>query len=298
MPRDREHIHTDFMDRQAAENAKSGTARGIFALIGVVALVGLGFGGFQAFQFFSNFETNSYKRNVSVNLKDPKLEAGKAIVSVEFKNHNAVDISEPVVDYTIQSSDGKQIAAGQVKVDGTIPAADSRSFDNISLSEVQGQPARLHGDLVTLKVIPNETLPKGFSARFAGAFDNQGTQLISSLESLAKESPKFYGTYIAMGKAYQDVDDWQSALAKYKLAVEAAPENANAHYHLGLALAHERQLPEATAELKKASELNPSDQEIAKTLASFSAAAAPKATEPAAEPEGKHHKKSKHKRSR
>lgn len=295
MPRDREHIETNFMDRQAAENAKSGTAKGIFGLIGVVILVGVGFGGYQAFQFFGNFEVNSYKRNVAVNLKDPKVEGGKAIVSVEFKNHNAVDISNPVVDYTIQSADGKQIAAGQVKVEGTIPAADSRNFDNIALSEVQGQPARMHSDLVTLVVKPNDKLPKGYSARFAGAFDNTGTQLISALEPLATEAPNFEGTYIAMGEVYKETGDWQSALDKYKKAVEVAPDSANAHYHLGVALAHQSQLPEGIAELKKAAELNPSDPEIAKTLASFSAAPAAAPTEPAAEP--KHHKsKSKHKR--
>lgn len=294
MPRDREHIETNFMDRQAAENAKSGTAKGIFGLIGVVVLVGIGFGGFQAIQFFGNFEMNSYKRNVAVNLKEPKVEGGKAIVSVEFKNHNAVDISNPVVDYTIQSSDGKQIAAGQVKVEGTVPAADGRSFDNIALSEVQGQPARMHSDLVSLVVKPNEKLPKGFSARFAGAFDNAGPQLISALEPLATEAPNFEGTYIAMGEAYKEGGDWQSALDKYKKAVEIAPESANAHYHYGVALAHQNQLAEGTAELKKAAELNPSDQEIAKTLASYNSAPAPAAAaEPAAET--KHHK-TKHKK--
>ncbi len=296
MPRDREHIQTNFMDRQAAENAKSGTARSIFMGIGFVALLGFGFAGFQAFQFFSNFDMNSYKRNVSVTLKDPKVVAGKAIVSVEFKNHNAVDISNPLVDYTIANSGGKQLAAGQVKIDGTIPAADSREFENISLSEIQGDPAKLHSDLVNIVVKPNDKLPKGFSARFAGAFDNNGTQLIAALEPLASEAPHFDGTYIALGKAYQDVEDWQSALEKYKKAVEVAPESANAHYHLGVALAHQNQLPEGLIEMKKASELNPSDQTISKTLASFNASSAPAATAPAPA-ETKHHK-GKHKKSR
>jgi len=277
------------MDRQAAENAKSGTAKSIFTGLGLVALVGFGFAGFQAFNFITNFEVNSYKRNISVNLKDPKVVGGKAVVSVEFKNHNAVDISNPVVDYTIQSADGKQIAAGQVKVDGTIPAADSREFENIALSEVQGQPARMHSDLVTLTVVPNPKLPKGFSARFAGAFDNTGTQLIAALEPLATEAPAFGGTYIALGKAYQDQEDWQSALDKYKKAVQMAPENANAHYHLGVAQAHQHQLPDAVASMKKASELDPSDPTIAKTLASYNTAIPAPAAEPAAA-KPKHHK--------
>lgn len=257
------------MDRQASENAREGTTRGIFLGIALVALVGIGFGGVQVFQFFSNFETNQYKRNISITLKEPKVVGGQAQVSVDIKNHNAVDISNPVVDYSIQGSDGKPIATGQVKIDGTVPAADKRSFEQVMLGEVNGQPARMKSDLVTLTVVGNDKLPTGYAARFAGAMERAGSERIEALTPLADEVPGFAGGYIAIGLTYRELEDWPRALEQFKKAVEANAGSANAHYHYGMALAHEKKTAEAVAELKKAHELSPSDLAISKAVTSF-----------------------------
>lgn len=266
----RDHIQTDFMDRQAKENAKSGTARGFGIGLGLVALVGIGFGGVQIFQFFSNFELNQFKRNVAVTLKDPKLANGQALVSVEIKNHNAVQISNPVIKYSISSKENQPLASGEVKIDGAIPAGDKRSFDSISLGDVKGQPARMHSDLVSLVTASDKDLPKGYPARFAGAYEKNGTQLISALEPLVAEVPKFDEGEVALGVAYEGEHDWANAMARYKKAVEINPNNANAHFHLGIALAHEKKMTEAIASLKKAAELNPADKAIVKALTALS----------------------------
>jgi tetratricopeptide (TPR) repeat protein len=258
------------MDRQAAENAKSGTARGFGIGIGLVALIGIGFGATQVFSFFSNFESNQFKRNVAVTLKDPKLAAGKAMVSVEIKNHNAVEISSPVIKYTIASSDNKPLAAGEVKIDGSIPAGDRRSFDQISLAEVSGQPARMHSDLVSIKVGSDKALPKGYPARFAGAFEKNGTDRIAALEPLVNEVKDFADGHVSLGVTYEEQQDWANATKEYKKALEINPNSFNAHYHYGLALAHEQKTPEAIAELKKAAELNPADQSVSKALTALS----------------------------
>jgi len=257
------------MDRQAAENAKSGTTRGFMIGLGVVALVGIAFGGYHAFNFFTNFETNTYKRNVAVTLKDPKVVSGKAQVSVEIKNHNAVDISTPIIHYSIASKENQPLANGEVKLEGSIPAADGREFQNVTLAEVSGQPARMKSDLVSIQVVENAKLPKGFSARFAGAFEKNGNERIAALTPMATEVPGFDGGYIGIGMTYQDNEDWQHALEQYKKAVEVAPESFNAHYHLGVAQAHEKQMPEAIASLKKAAELKPGDETITKALAAL-----------------------------
>jgi hypothetical protein len=277
MPRD--HIQTDFMDRQAAENAKSGTARGFMVGIGIVVLVGIGFGGYHAFQFFSNFESNQFKRNVSVTLKEPKVVGGKAVVSVEMKNHNAIDISSPKIQFAISDKDSKPVASGVVDIDGTVPAADSRTFEQVSLAEIKGQPARMKSDLVSIVPASDKNLPKGFAARFAGAFEQNGPERIEALKPLADEVPNFDAGHIGIGLAYQEQDDWQNALEHYKKAVEIAPNSYNAHYHLGMALAREKKMPEAIAALKKATELNPGDQTISKSLASLTSPAKPAATD-------------------
>jgi Flp pilus assembly protein TadD len=59
-------------------------------------------------------------------------------------------------------------------------------------------------------------------------------------------------------------------MARYKKAVEINPNNANAHFHLGIALAHEKKMTEAIASLKKAAELNPADKAIVKALTALS----------------------------
>lgn len=267
----REHIQTNFMDRQAAENAKSGTARGIFMGIGLVALIGIGFGATQVFQYFSNFESNQFKRNVAVTLKEPKVAGGKALVSVEIKNHNAVEISTPVIKYSISSRENQALASGEVKIDGTIPAADNRIFEQVTLAEVNGQPARLQSDLIHITVGSDKDLPKGFPARFAGAFEKNGAERIAALEALANEVPNFESGHIALGLAYEEEQNWSKALEHFKQAMQINPSSSNAHYHYGLALAHEKKMSEAIAELKKAAELNPSDAAISKALTALTA---------------------------
>ncbi len=268
----KEHIHTDFMDRQAKENAKSGTARGFFIGFGILLLVGVAFGGMQVFSYFSNFETNQFKRNVAVNLKAPKVVGGKAVVSVEIKNANAFDISNPVFTYSIDGKETKVISSGQVKVEGTIPAADRRTFDDVPLGEVTGQPARMHSDLVSLSVNSEaRPLPKGYPARFAGAMHNTGAALISALKPLVEEVPDFESGHIALGLAYQDQDDWANALKEFQEAGKVNPQSANAKYHQAMVYAHENKQKESEELLKKAAELNPSDPAIKKAISTHGA---------------------------
>ncbi len=269
----REHIHTDFMDRQAKENAKSGTARGFFIGFGILALVGVGFGGMQAVNYFSNFESNQFKRNVAINLKSPKVVGGKAVVSVDLKNSNAFDVSNPVFNYSIEGKDNKVISKGQVSVEGIVPAADRRTFDDVPLGEVTGQPARMHSDLVSLTVNSEvRPLPKGYPARFTGAMQNTGAALISALKPLVEEQPEFEAGHIALGLAYQEQEDWANALKEFQRASELNPKSANAKYHEAMVFAHENKQKESEALLRKASDLSPQDPAIQKALSANGAA--------------------------
>jgi tetratricopeptide (TPR) repeat protein len=255
------------MDRQAKENAKSGTTTVVFGFLGIILLVGIGLGGFQVFQFFMNFESNQFKRNVSVSLKAPKVVNGNAVASAFVKNNNANDITNPVINYEIGDKNGATLASGTVKLEGEIPAADGRNFDEVVLGPVTGEPRKLHGDLETVSIKEERPFPKGFPARFAGAFDKTGTALIEALKPMADEVPGFEAAHTAMGIAYQEMDDWGRATEEFKKAIAIAPKSANAQYHLAMALLHEGKTKEADAALKTAQELNPNDQAVKKALA-------------------------------
>ena len=106
MPK-RQQIETNFLEKQAKENSKEGTTRGIMTGLGLLVAVGVAFGGYQAYSFFANFETNQYLRNVAIVLKSSHLKDGKALVTVDVHNSNAFDISNPKFTFDIEGADGK-----------------------------------------------------------------------------------------------------------------------------------------------------------------------------------------------
>lgn len=266
MPRD--HIKSDFMDKQAKENAKDGTGRGVLGVIGLLLLIGVGFGGFKIYEHVAKFDFYMMKRNVSIQLQPPSVRDGKPVVAVEIKNYNACDVSDPVFTYQITSKDDKPVGSGQVELKGTVPMSDSRTFKDVVLGSINGQPAHMTTDLVDMKGTLDKNLPKGFSARFSGAYDDQAN-LVENLKKLETEAPNFDGIHMALGLAYEAREDWPNALEEYKKATASSSSNANAHYHLGLALAHEQKTAEAIEELKRANQLAPDDKTIASSLASY-----------------------------
>lgn len=289
----KERIQTDFFDKQAKENAKPGSGRGMLIVILLLLLGGIGYGGTQMFGYFSHFEFNQLKRNVTIELREPKVDGGKAVVAVTMRNFNACDITNPTFSYSIETKDGKPLASGQAQIEGVVPTGDRRSFENVTLGPVTGQPGRVHADLTGFTGSYDKSFPKGFPARFSAAFENDGDSIIAALAKLEKEAPKYEGIPLSIGIEYEGKEQWAKALDEYKKAEAMAPANANAHYHLGMALAHEKKMGEAIAQLKKASELNPFDKTISQALKSLSASSKPPEEEPqTTEKHSRHHKRS------
>ncbi len=259
-------IETNFLDRQAKENSKEGTARGIMLGIGLLVVVGAAFGGYQIYSFFANFETNQYLRNVAIILKSTHLKDGKALVTVDVHNSNVFDIQNPRFTYDIEGVDGKQIAAGEVQVEGIIPAADRRSFREVSLGAVQGKPKNLHTHLVDVTVDTPDNVPKGFAPRFIDAMEMQGEAQLNELDKLAKEAPNLASVPTAKGIALESAEQWGNAIAAYQQAITASDKYTNAHYRLGLALLHEKKTDEGMKELERASQLSPNDKAIKEAL--------------------------------
>lgn len=267
-------IETDFYERTASSNQSSGLSRVLKRGLLTLVIGGIIFGIVQAVMFFANFKTNQYLRNVSIVFQKPSMTGTQALVNVEIANYNAVDVKNPTFDYVLTGVDGSEFGKGELQIQGVIPAGDMRVFEQIALAKVVGKPSRMKADLKNVEVIENKNLPAGMQAQFAQALEGEGDAQIQNLEALKKEiqaqnKDEKVGTaliLLAQARAYEKAGSWAQALPYYKQSVELDPSNANAHFHLGMALAHEKQMDEAVVELKKANEMNPQDLFAAKGL--------------------------------
>jgi len=275
---DQVKIETDFYERTASSNTSSGLTKMLKGGLLLLVLGGIIFGIVQAVLFFVNFKTNQYLRNVSIVFQKPSMSGTQALVDVEVANYNAVDVKNPTFDYVLTGSDGSEFGKGELQVKGLIPAGDVRVFNQIALAKVVGKPSRMKADLKNVDVIENKNLPGGMQAQFSQALEGEGDNKIQSLEALKKEmqaqnkDDKVGVALIVLAQAiaYEKAGSWAQALPYYQEAAKLDPSNANAHYHLGVALAHEKQMAEATKELKQASKMNPQDNFAAKALIDLS----------------------------
>lgn len=267
-------IETDFYERTASSNQSSGLSKVLKRGLLTLVIGGIIFGIVQAVMFFANFKTNQYLRNVSIVFQKPSMTGTQALVNVEIANYNAVDVKNPTFDYVLTGVDGSEFGKGELQIQGVIPAGDMRVFEQVALAKVVGKPSRMKADLKNVEVIENKNLPAGMQAQFAQALEGEGDSQIQNLEALKKEiqaqnKDEKVGTaliLLAQARAYEKAGSWAQALPYYKQSVELDPSNANAHFHLGMALAHEKQMDEAVVELKKANEMNPQDHFAAKGL--------------------------------
>jgi tetratricopeptide (TPR) repeat protein len=70
-------------------------------------------------------------------------------------------------------------------------------------------------------------------------------------------NPTSLVVYSNLGVDLLEKGQWDEAMAIFQKAVEAAPDNANAHYNLGNAFLSKGKVDEATAQFQKALEINP-----------------------------------------
>lgn len=261
----RDKFNTNFLEKQAQENAKTGTATGVIAVVALLILGALGYG---AYSLITALQANPHLKNTTIVLRSPVLKAGKAIVAVDVHNINAFDIENPVFKYTITAAGDKELAAGQLSIKGTVPAGDFRSFKDVDLGAVKGQPKSMHADLVDLTAKGDKVLSNSTKAQFTEALEHEGSDEVAALQALAATSD-FDAIHIALGLAAEKMEQWQPAIAEYKKAIALNENNYNAHYHLGVALMHEKKTDEGMAELKKAAQLNSNDETVTNSIKAF-----------------------------
>lgn len=253
-------IQTGFIAKQAEESSKRGTNRGVILLIAVVAVGALLFGGWKAVEMLLNFQNYTNIRNVSLQLNAPQVKEGKAFVDVTLHNANAYPISEPVFKFDLADAGGKEVLRGEIKIDGTIPAADQRTFAQVELGTTDGAPAKMHSDLVRVDATTPKELPSGFSSHFSSAMISEDVE--KGLEALTKEAPNYAPLKIALGLQAEKASNFKKAEELYKEAVELDSENANAHYHLALTLMRDGKQKKAMQHLEEAARIDPKDPAV------------------------------------
>ena len=81
------------------------------------------------------------------------------------------------------------------------------------------------------------------------------------------KNPAFAPALDGIGIVSMKRGDWEAATRTFESAVAADPGGAKAHYWLGLALEHQKLLPEAARELRRARDLRPDDVKALLALA-------------------------------
>lgn len=266
-------IKTGFIANQAQESSKRGTSGRVIKILAVALVAVLAFGIYKGVEMMMGFQTYTKIRNVSLQLKSPRLENGDAFVDVTIHNANAYPIIDPVFKFSISSPEGKEIGSGKIKIDGSIPTADQRTFAHVDLGKVSGQPAKLHSDLIELNSNEPKGLPSGFPAKFSMAMTKEDpAQELGKLVALA---PYYAPLKVALGIQAEKSSDWTDARKLYEEAVKLDSENANAHYRLGVALLRDKKEKEALEHLEKARELSPNDPAVKLILNQLEGGAVP-----------------------
>ena len=169
--------------------------------------------------------------------------------------------------YSLSNSEGSEILAGEKQIKGVIPTGDQRTFFHVNLGTTEGAPARLRSDLLKVTASIPSDLPTGFPSRFSSAMTSE--EPLDELTALQNDAPKYAPLMITIGILNEERKNWKEAAQYFQQAVELAPENANAHYHLGVVLMREKQDELALKHIRKAAQLNDNDPEINRTLESF-----------------------------
>ena len=145
--------------------------------------------------------------------------------------------------------------ARQAAIVGDVPAADrwvarlQSSLPQLGTLEefrADQESARKLCAALDLPALPDVT-----------GIDEAGQELFFIALQQLRRNPHQPEQYGALGRLYEAQTFPKHADALFRRAIELAPDEAQWHYHLGLLLAKESDLPGASAALKRASELKP-----------------------------------------
>lgn len=278
-------IRTNFLENQAKEVSDKKMSKGPMIAFGVIFLAGISFGGYKVAEFLMNYETIAMSKNIELILDSPTTKDGQASVDVVVRNNNPFPVRDFAFKYTIDGTNGGNVAAGTAKIDNLVPAADERKFAAVPLGAISGAPAKMHVDLSAAKIAEKSKLPPDVQMGITDALFLKEQDSVTAFEKLAAQQPDSPVVLTGLGLAYEECgmkdkakDQFQKAIdaanaaalkagSDAATAASAASDNAaeNAHYHLGnLLLDSDKE--KAKAEFEAAAKLNPTDPAVQAAL--------------------------------
>ncbi len=269
-------IKTNFLAHQSEETATPITRQPpLMVLFGILALAGL-FGLYQLVMYFVNYDKNIAMKYVEVHLQKPVQKDGIAYVNVEIDNYNPQDVQDVTFNYQINGLNGSSLASGNVTIPTLVPAGDQRTFSNVKLTPLSEQANRMHADLTNLRLGDKPGLSPALANKFIEAAALKPQDAVAQFTELVKSAPDFGPGYTRLGQALLANEDYDRADKAFAKAIKINSDDANAHYHLGVAYFYKGNRDGARHELSTASRLCPDDPVIADALKQASAGPAHK----------------------
>jgi tetratricopeptide (TPR) repeat protein len=281
-------IKTNFLENQAKEVSDKKMSKGPMIAFSIIFIAGLGFGGFKVAEFLMNYQTIAMMKNIELILDSPTTKDGQATVDVVVRNNNPFPVKDFAFKYTIDGTNGGNVAAGTAKIDNLVPAADERKFAAVPLGAIKGAPAKMHVDLSQAVIAEKSTLPADVQMAITDALFLKEQDSVAAFEKLAAQQPESPVVLNALGLAYEECGIKDKAKEQFQKAIIAADaavlkggsdaataasgatDNAaeNAHYHLGNLLL-DSDKTKAKAEFEAAAKLNPTDPAVQAALQKF-----------------------------
>lgn len=262
------HIRTSFLDNQAQEISKPPPNMPL-RIVGGLILCGVLIGLFQMVMYFVNLSKTTAVKNVATVLQNPILRDGTAMVDVDVDNLNPEPVSNVTMHWDILGPSGSPVASGTVSIPGSVPAGDTRLFRNVKLGPLTEQAQRMHAEAVDLKLGPKPALKADLANTFSDAAALKDEDKITAFQQFIKDAPDFVPAYVELARAYMSTHDYDKAASAMRTAIKLNPKDGNLHFHLALALQSNNEKKESIAELKKAYDLLPEDENIQRMIQNF-----------------------------
>lgn len=258
-------LKTSFLSNQAKGSTSGGVKAQVFQYIVIALGIGMCYGLYVLAQYLINYENVEAMDSVDVSFEKPKLKDGIAVVNVDVVNTNPGAIRHLKIGYRITDATDQTLKEGKVELPGQVPPGDRRTFQDVSLGEIKGHPAKLTPKLEAIIYGPKPKLKQRYIDKFKEAAAVPDKQALQVYKDLVQDTEEFAPAYVGLGRAYAAKGKWSEALQSYKAALDIDPQNANAHYYSAVVLYYMKKLDEAKKEIDQALLIAPDDPDISWT---------------------------------
>lgn len=258
-------LKTNFFVKQAsAGSSPLSKAKGLMMTVFMLLMLGgVGYGGYIMFTFYMNADNMNARQNIAVNFERARMKDGQPQVNIEVTNKNPYLVRNLLVFYEIRDRSDNLLKEGKLTLSGSVPAGDRRTFPDVVLGKIEGEPGKLKARVETLQLGPKRyKLKEKYANKFMDAAAMKDKDALYEYEELTQDMDDFVPAFIGYGRALAARSKFDEALKQYQKALELDPDSANAHYYSAVALFYKNDQTNAKKEIDLAANLAPDDPEI------------------------------------